>query len=376
MKIKILLLALVFLSLYSCRNGGEKRADATALERCDIKYAKGFDIKKQAGYVEVTVYNPWDSTSILQKYILVEKDKDLPPELPEGRLIRTPLENIAVFSTVHCAVLQELGILNIISGVCEPQYINVDYIAKGVADGSIADLGQASSPNIEKIIMIDPEVIMVSPIQGMAYGAIDKTGVPLIETPDYMESTPLGRTEWIKFYSAFLGKEQQADSLFADIEHRYNEIKTQVEQTTGRPTVFNDVKYGNMWYVPGGKSYMANLLKDAGACYLWADDEATGSVMYSYEAILDKAEDTQFWLIKYNNRGPDMTYKSLEKEFKPYSYFDAFRNRNVYGCNTGKVPYYEDLPIHPEYVLQDMVAVFHPALFPGYEPRYFKKLEE
>ena len=376
MKTSIIIIVASFAFLFSCNNTTKKENNDAVLHVYDIQYAKGFDIKKYSDYVEVTVNNPWDSANILQKYILIDKNKELPENLPEGKLIRTPLQNVVVYSTIHCTILNELNALSIITGVCEPQYIDIDYIIKGISDGTIADLGQASNPNVEKIIMIDPEAIMATPIQGLAYGTIEKAGVPIIETPDYMESTPLGRTEWIKFYSVFLGKEKLADSLFTEVEKKYNEIKAQVSTTSIHPTVFNDTKYGNVWYTPGGKSYMANLLKDAGASYIWAEDGATGSIPLAYETVLDKAGEAEFWLIKYNNKAADMTYESLEKDFKPYSYFGAFKKRNIYGCNTGKVTYYEDLPIHPEYIFQDISYVFHPELFPDYTPRYFTKIEE
>lgn len=370
----IIVILIVF--LFSCQNNTKKGIIENVSHISDIEYAKGFTIKKYSEYTEVTVNNPWDSTTVLQRYILVEKDKELPSYLPQGKVVRTPLKNIVVYSTIHCTVLNELRMLDIIKGVCEPQYIDIDYIVEGISDGSIIDLGQASNPNVEKIIMIDPEAIMATPIQGLAYGTIEKTGVPIIETPDYMESTPLARAEWLKFYSVFLGKEQFADSLFTEVERKYNYIKEKAQTTKDRPTVFNDIKYGNVWYMAGGGSYMANMLKDAGASYVWSNYQSAGSMALSYETVLDKAGEAQYWLIKYNNKTTDMTYQSLEKEFKPYSYFSAFKNRNIYACNTGKATYYEDLPVHPEYVLQDIVAVFHPELFPDYQPRYFIKMEE
>jgi iron complex transport system substrate-binding protein len=373
-KYNLLFLSVVLL-FASCVGNRKKTNDAEVVRHHEIKYASGFDIVEYAGYTEVLVHNPWDSTAVLHRYILVEKDSVLPSNLPDGQLIRTPLENVVATSSVYCKILQELNALPVISGVCEPEHVTVEYIVEKIKTGAIADLGQTSSPDVEKIMLIDPEAIMIAPIQGISYGAMEKTDVPLIETPDYMESTPLGRAEWMKFYAVFLGKEQLADSLFADVKLKYNAIKEQVATTSVRPTVFNDTKYGNVWYVPGGRSFIANLLKDAGAMYLWNDDTTTGSLPLSYEAVLDKAEKAQFWLIKYNNKSVDMTYNMLEREFKPYSYFDAFKNRKIYGCNTGKVAYYEDLPVHPEYILQDMAAVFHPELFPEYQSEYYIKME-
>ena len=363
------------LLLSSCGNKKEGQTEV-ASETYNVEFAKGFTIKKFDNYVQVTVTDPWDSTSMLRKYILVDKKAELPANLPQGILVRTPLENVAVYSTIHCTVLNELDLLGIIKGVCEPEYVDIDYIQTGIKNGSIADLGLAGSPNIEKIIMLDPEAIMATPIEGQTYGSIEKTKIPIIETPDYMEATPLGRAEWVKFYSVFLGKEELADSLFKATVRNYDAVKSKIAGVKERPTVFTDRKYGNVWYMPGGKSYMSNMFKDAGATYIWeTDNDRTGSLPLPFETILDRAGDAQFWLIKYN-QPTQMTYNQLEEEFKPYSYFGAFKNRNIWGCNSGVVPYYEDLPIHPDYILQELAYIFHPELFTDYQPRYYRRLNE
>lgn len=340
-----------------------------------VQYAKGFTVKKYADYKEVTVVDPWDSTKILQRYILVDKAKALPANLPKGTLIRTPLSSVVAYSTIHCATLNELGVLSTVKGVCEPSYIDIDYIQEGVKNGTIADLGQASNPIIEKIVDVDPEAILATPIQGRTYGSIDKAGIPVIETPDYMEPLPLGRAEWIRFYSLFFDNESQADSLFNITVNNYNTIKEKMVSVKEKPSVFIDLMYGNVWYISGGGSFISRMLSDAGANYVWSDNDKVASTPLAFEEILDKAGDAQFWLIKYNHP-TDLTYTSLEKEYKPYSYFSAFKNRNIYGCNAAEKSYYEDLPIHPDYILHDFAYIFHPDLFPDYTPRYYSKIKE
>jgi len=373
MKHFVLFFITLFL-LFSCDNkkGNDKQGASKSYE---VEYAKGFGISVYDDYTVVTVNDPWNSTSVLKRYVLVDKAKELPSDLPQGILVRTPLEDVVAYSTIHCTVLDELGLLNIVKGVCESQYVDLDYIREGIKNKTIIDLGMASNPNIEEIILLDPEAIMATPIEGQTYGSIEKTKIPIIETPDYMESSPLGRAEWIKFYSVFLGKEQLADSLFRVTVDNYNRIKERLKDVNDKPTVFTDRKYGNVWYTPGGKSYMANMLKDAGASFIWADDERTGSQALSFETVLDRAGEARFWLIKYNQPS-SLTYPQIKDDFKPYSYFDAFKKKNIWGCNSGEVPYYEDLPIHPDYILQDLAYIFHPEMFPDYKPKYYQKLTD
>ena len=375
MKLFNIVLLLTIILLAGCTNRQPARQDNQSLAESEYKvhYAKGFSVKKYDNYTSVSVRDPWDTTRLLQTYILIDREKDIPTDLPEGTVVKIPLQSVATYSTIHCSTLNELGLENIIKGVCEPEYIKLKSIQQGVKNGTISNLGMASKPDVEKIIMLSPDAVLATPIQGWTYGNIEKTGIPILETIDYTESNPLGRAEWIRFYSLFTGTEQLADSLFAITEKNYNEVKAIVSKATNRPSVLTDLRYQGKWNMPGGKSFMANMLADVGAAYPWADDISSTYMPLSFESVLDKAGDADIWIIKYN-WPQDMTYESLKKEYKPYSNFKAFKEKNIYGCNTAYSSYYEDLPIHPDYILKDMAYVFHPELFPEYEPRYYTKI--
>ena len=376
MRINTLLLISFILILAGCNNrkpAGEDNSQAHT--EYEVHYAKGFQVKKYDNYTTVSVRDPWDTTRTLQTYILVDKTKELPTDLPKGTIVKIPLNNVATYSTIHCSTLNELNAVDLIKGVCEPQYIKLANIQDGLKNGAIVDLGMASKPDAEKLIMLSPDAIFATPIQGWTYGSIEKTGIPILETTDYTESHPLGRAEWIRFYSLFIGKEHLADSLFAITESNYNAVKEAVAKTSIHPSVFTDLRYQGKWNMPGGKSFMANMLADAGASYTWSDDESGTYMPLAFESVLDKAGEADCWIIKYN-WPEDMTYESLKKEYKPYSYFKAFKEKNIYGCNTAYSSYYEDLPIHPDYILKDMAYIFHPELFPGYAPKYYKKIGE
>ncbi|MBF0651008.1 ABC transporter substrate-binding protein [Dysgonomonas sp. GY75] len=374
--LNITLLFSIILILAGCNNRKPAGQDNIKPQTgYTVYYAKGFQVKKYDEYTTVSVRDPWDTTRMLQTYVLVAKNKDLPANLPKGTIVRIPLETVATYSTIHCSTLNELDAVNLIKGVCEPQYIKLSNIQDGVKSGAIVDLGMASKPDTERLIMLSPDAIFATPIQGWTYGSIEKAGIPILETTDYTESHPLGRAEWIRYYSLFIGKEQLADSLFAITEKNYNAVKDAVAGTANRPSVFTDMRYQNKWNMPGGKSFMANMLSDSGASYCWSDDNSTTYMPLAFESVLDKAGEADFWIIKYN-WPKDMTYQSLEKEYKPYSHFKAFKGKNIYGCNTAYSSYYEDLPIHPDYILKDMAYIFHPELFAGYTPKYYKKIGE
>lgn len=374
MKTRYNIYTLFALTLMACSQPKEQKMEL-AIEPYEIKYARGFEVVRTKEYTQVAIRNPWDTTRYLQRYVLVPKSQDLPAKLPQGTIIRTPLENVVAYASPHCGVLNELHRIQTVKGVCEPRYIDIETIREGVKTGDIIDLGESSAPNVEQIIELSPEAIMTSPFQNISYGRVAKTGIPLIECTDYMEATPLGRAEWIRFHSLFHGTEALADSLFAETEQRYNSLKQQTSIITVRPTMFAERKIGPSWFIPGGNSYMANFYKDAGANYLWGDNTSTGSVSLSFEEVFDKAQEANFWLIKHNDT-QTLTQTMLKQDHHLYGEFDAYKNKRIFVCNSGKVPFYEETPLHPDRLLADLVWIFHPEVMKDYSPRYFQKMEE
>lgn len=373
-----ILFSLLSVLLVACSLPNKQSAETSYGNETDslykVNYATGFEVNVFDDCKQVIVKDPWDSTKVLQKYVLVDKNRNVPPNLPEGVLVRTPLSNILAYSTIHCSIINEIGMAETIKGVCDPQYISVASVVSGLKDGSVKDLGQPSNPNKELMIELDPGAIFVEPIAGRSNELIKRLGIPVIETPDYMEASPLGRAEWIRFYSLFFDKEAYADSLFNITVQKYNDIKSKVANVSHRPTVFIDLMYRSVWYVSGGDSFISKMINDAGATYLWHDNNSIAAKQMSFEQVFDKAADADMWLIKYNAPQP-LTYQTLEKEYQPYSYFGAYKNRKIYECNTADKKYYQDLPIHPEYILQDFAYTFHPELFPDYTPRYYSAMK-
>ena len=120
------------------------------------------------------------------------------------------------------------------------------------------------------------------------YGRVEKLNIPIIECADYMETSALGRAEWMRFYGLLFGEAQKADSLFAEVEKNYNELKALVAPLSYAPSVISELKNGSAWYVPGGKSTSARIYADAGANYVFADDEHSGSVPLPSKPCLTK----------------------------------------------------------------------------------------
>jgi iron complex transport system substrate-binding protein len=373
---KFLFLIFLLSCIYSCRQSSEKTVfnEEISLKTTDsVVYAKLFRIESFKNYKKVAVFNPWNE-KIIQTYILVPKNIDLPVNLPKGILIRTPLERTIAYNSVQCSYFEELGVLNTLVGVCEPHQIRLKAIADAVRNKQIADLGMAANPDIEKIILAEPEASFVTPIEGSEYGAgVTQLDIPMIECLDYMETSPLSRAEWIRFIALFFEKTDEGDSIFKATVECYNNLKASTAMCLEKPTVFSEIMYSGIWYLPAGRSYMAKLFADAGAEYIWKNDNKTGSLGLPFEEVLDKAVNADFWLIKYSNDNP-LTYTELEANNKGYTLFYSFKNRKVFACNTLFLPYYEDVAIHPERVLKDLISIFHPELFPNYNRIYYEAI--
>ena len=364
------------LLLSACGGGSRTSSHSeTPVDTVKFRYAENIRIQKFKNYTKVELRNPWDTLKTLHTYILTDRNNAKSSNLPEGTIVRTPLENAIVYSSVHNSLIAEIGGIESIAGVCDIQYIKHPQIKAMYEKGAITDCGSSMSPDIEKIIDLNADAVLLSPFENSGgYGRIESIGVPIIECADYMETSPLGRAEWMKFYGLLTGREQEADSLFRSVENEYLSLKQIAKDVTNRPTVILELKYSSAWYVPGGKSTTAKMIDDAGADYIFSYTKESGSVPMSFETVLYKGQKADFWLIKYNQK-QDKTYSELKKDYSPYANFDAWKNKRIFGCNTSYVNFYEETPFHPEALLRDLIIIFHPEIMKGEKTRYFTGLE-
>ena len=352
--IGLLLFFCLILTLTGCNRN--KTVETTEEKEIAFDYAKLVRMWECDGFKRLEIRNPWDTASLLQRYLFVDKTKDLPANLPDGQVVRIPLEKSAVFTTVHCSLVEELGAINSISGICDLEYITNPVILERTKNGSITDLGSSMSADIEKLITISPDAILLSPFNNSGgHGGLDRLAIPIIECADYMESDPLGRAEWIRIYGMLFGKESVADSIFAQVEQQYKQIEDKAKQETGTsPSLLYGLNNGGSWYIAGGKSYMAKMFASAGANYIFSETTHSGSEAFAFETVYDKGYDADVWLFLYGGAA-DKTYKDLDR----FSNFKSYKNRRVFACNTEKLPYYDVIPFHPERLLKDIYLIVH-----------------
>ena len=406
MRTRYLLWALLALAITSCQGGKTAAGDGDGGDTVKMKYAQLLTIVKHGGeyaehdgeYAEVTIANPWKEGTLLHRYILVPKGEEgnktvarLAMQRSAGArcvtdTVRTPVENSAVFTSPHCQLLYELGCGQAIRGVCDLDYINIQDVKKRAASAgnhgsssAIADCGSSRAPDIERIIALKPEAILVSPFENSGgYGKLDKLHIPLIEVADYMEASPLGRAEWMKFYGMLFEKsdakdskteissskagifQSKADSLFAKIEKEYLNLKAAAKKLPAGLSVLTERKTGSVWYVPGGQSTIGILLKDANARYIFSEDQHSGSLAMSPEQILAKAKNIDVWAFKYFG-GKPLSRSQLLQEYAGYKSLAAFGSSRIYQVDTSCEPYFEITSFHPEVLLREFILLSHPA---------------
>lgn len=378
MKRKILYaIVILVVSVLSTSCGGRKAE--TSFSQGDtlrLHHAKRFVLVEHKDFTQVTLQNPWDTTAVLQTYLLVDGGKKLPASLPPGVVVRTPLHKTAIYSSVHCSLLKQLGVFSAIAGVCDLQYIMLPDVDEAFRKGKITDLGDAMNPNLERMMELNPDAVLLCPFENSGgHGKVEQLGIPLIECADYMETSPLGRAEWMRLYGRLFGVGQKADSLFFDLERKYQALVALAAGAKERPTVLSDLKTGATWYVAGGQSTTGRLYRDAGTQYLWASDTHSGSIPLSFETVFEQGHDADFWFIRYN-QPRDKTYAELRTDYAPYAQFKAFRTKHIYGCNTHRVAYYEESPFQPHLMLQELIQICHPELMPAQNLHFFSNLAD
>lgn len=376
MKHFVALLFPVLLLLASCRGAGGTSASLPEGDTLAMCYAENLTMVAYPGYVVATLRNPWDTLKTLHTYVLVPKDKALPRTLPQGTVVRVPLAKSLVYSAVHAGLVEELGAAKQIGGICDLKYMNRPFVHEGCRRGTIVDCGASANPDIERIIDLHPDAILLSPYQdNSGYGRLANLDIPIIECADYMETSALGRAEWMRFYGLLYGVSSQANSLFAEVDNHYKRLKFRAMLSSSSYSLLADLKYGPVWYISGAYTTMGRMYEDACGRYAFADLRQGGAIPMSFEAVYDKAGESDIWIIKYN-RPQDLTYADLKAENPGYARFKAFRERRIYGCNTGRIPFYEETPFHPDRLLGDMIQMLHPEIQLEGGLRYFSLLGE
>ena len=363
-------------------NDGTAAADSAAAT-ITVKYATGFTVRDSAGIRLLEVGGHNDSPKAdggrhkgghgkTYRFALV---RDASADVPEGyQRVKVPIERTLCMTALQLSNFTALDALDFVRGITSTKNLFNKEVHQRVGDGRMVKIGMEGEFDPELIMAANPDVIFISPSKRGGYDAIAETGITLVPHLGYKELDPLGQAEWVKFVGMFINKEREANKLFEGIENRYNELKAKAAETTGRPTVMSGEMHYGMWHAVGGRNYLAQIFRDAGADYV-IDDEETSGENLEFECMYAISANADYWRI-LNSYPGQFSYEALKASEPRNELFQAFRNRKVIYCNMRQTPYYESSPVEPDVMLKDLVAIFHPELVEtGYKPKYYRLLE-
>jgi len=363
------------------KTGGNHPESVVFTEKSVVTHAQGFGIEYHENYKIIHIFHPFQDQPDTLSYLLLPKDVDIPAALDQLPVIRIPVENLFVLSTTHVALTDALDANEVIKGVSAIQHICDENLRQRTEAGEILEVGGEGNLNMEAILAANPEVVMASGMQSALFRKFNvllQANIPVLVNSEWLESTLLGRAEWIKLMGALLNKEAEAHAHFDAVVHEYERLKelAATVNPSERKTVINGIPYKGTWYVAGGKSYFANLLKDAQADYHWADTEATGSLSMDFESVYPVALEADGWFPGefIDTREALLTKDARFADFKSVQHGNVFSN-NKQMCEGGGNVYWVSGIVNPHLILADFIKILYPELLPEYELYYHKRLE-
>jgi iron complex transport system substrate-binding protein len=379
MKIRIAGIILISL-LISCNGSNEdKKKSKIVLKTTSLSFADGFDIEYHKDYKLITIYNPWQGAQEVDyKYLLVNRKADV-PDIKADLIIKTPIKRVICLSTTHIGFIDVLNETNSVMGVSGKDYVNNNNIRERIDNKEVVDVGFDNSLNYELIAGLNPDLVITYGVGSQVAGynqKLNDLGIKTIICAEYLEDHPLGKLEWIKFLAAFYNKDNEANEYFNKIESEYKQLLSLTDTISKKPYVLFGLPWKDVWYVPGGKSYLAKLVDDAGGTYIWDDNESRESTPYDIESMFVLASKANVWLNtgSVNRKSDILKSDSRFEKFKPFDESVIFNNNNrtnIYGGND----YWESGLVEPHIVLKDMIKMFHPDLLKDHSLVYYKAIE-
>ncbi len=379
--------SILLLSLFSCGERRDQQASAaidkkiadTAQAPASIQYAHGFAIEYHDGYKLVQVFDKEGDRTDTLEYLLVQKGHAAPAGHSRAQVIPIPVNSIVALSSMHVGIADFAGVADRITGLGSLQYIYAPLVRNNIKAGKVTQVGMEGSLNNELIISKHPDLVMASSNPDAStgqYKTLRNANIPVVLNAEWLESTPLGRAEWVKLMAALTNQEVLVNKKFDSVAKAYNELVQLSGKAKTHPRVIIGMPYKGVWYLPSGDNYLAHFIKDAGGDYKWADSKNTGSLALSFEAVAPEALTADYWM----NIGLVNTKKDIENNDPRYASFKPFRTGQLYNNNKrkndlGSDDYWESGSVNPQTVLADMISILHPDLLPGHTLVYYKQLQ-
>lgn len=378
--LSFLLLAVLLLPAVSCKKeaaGGSGTAVSDTGAQAGLvepRYAEGFRVRYTDAGCLLDIQDPQRGEQASFHFLLVPRGT-APDRVPEGySVLEVPVERVVCMTSLQLSNFICLDELDRVAGVTSTRHLFNPDMKQRLADGRTRKIGIEGNFDNEVILALDPDLILISPFKRGGYEALRGVDIPLVPHLGYQEATPLGQAEWIKFVGLLTGEEEKANALFAGIEQRYLALKALTAEVKDRPVVLSGELHGGNWYVGGGRSFLAQIFRDAGGEYFLPEDKNAGGLNLDFETVYSRTAQARYWRI-VNSYNGDFSYEALKAEDARYADLAAFQNKGVIYCNMREKPFYESMPVQPDVVLADLIHIFHPELLPAdYQPVFYALL--
>jgi iron complex transport system substrate-binding protein len=347
--------------------------------KATLEFATHFSVEYHRNYKVVSVRNPAEDGTI-EKYVLLQCGAPRPAlegDLANAPIVTVPIKSLFASTAPQAALLADLDRVEVLSGLAQTRYATTPRVVDWIAQGHVTEYAGNDVIDAELVISKAPDVVMQSGGYTAAFNALRKAGIAVVAIVEWQEPTALGRAEWLKYMALFLNEEEKAQRSFDAIRDRYLALRTRTggipEQE--RPRVMSGKMYRGMFGIPGGQSYVAKMIADAGGIYIWQDNTSTGTFSVDLEIQIARAADADVWI----NGDAWESLKAMRVEEERYKEFKPFQRGNVWFYHrivheNGGLDYWSRGLTRPDLILGDLIKIFHPKLATDHEFMWYKQI--
>ncbi len=299
-------------------------------DHLQLAYAKNFSIDYyEGGYKLLTIK---DGTQILT----VPEGKKAPDNLDESIIVmQQPVNNIYLVSSAVMDMFRELNALDTIGfSAQKAENWYVEGAKAAMENGDILYAGKYSSPDYELLVSkkcslaIENSMILHSPeVKEM----LEDFDIPVIIEYSSYETHPLGRVEWIKFFGALTGMEEEAEKAF----EKQTEIVKHVTATkkTDKTVAFFYITSNGLVQVRQSNDYIPKMIELAGGRYIFenlGDDSKRSTMNMQVEEFYNKAKDADYLIYNSTIDGGVKSVDELIEKCSVLSDFKAVKSGDVW----------------------------------------------
>jgi iron complex transport system substrate-binding protein len=377
---KLLGILLSVICLNACNTSTNKQHNnpAKELNEVTLKHAKGFTLYQQEDFTLLKVRDPWQGARDIEfTYVLTHDPDKVPEAYGAYPVIKIPVSRVICMSTTHVGFLDKLHALNSVVGLSGKRFVTTPALKKRAEHGQVHEVGYESTMNYELMAGLSPDLVFTYGVGSnvASYNQkLNELGIPTVFVAEYLETTPLGRAEWILFLAAFYDKLPEAQAYFNQVDSAYTQLTRKSGQFSEKPKVLTGFPYKDTWYVPGGNSFIANLIRDAGGNFLWPENKERKSQALSVESVFERASDAEVWihLGKANTKKQILQYDNRFRDFAPYNHARIYNNNAVQSSGGGSA-FWERGASEPHVLMRELMQIFHPEAFSSSDSLFYYK---